>query len=324
MFSNMKYVYEVYKEGSFSKAAKSLYISQPALSATIKKVEQKVGMPLFDRSANPIQLTECGKQYIKTAEQLMYLEEEFAAYVGNLNELKTGQLSIGGTYLFSAFVVSTAIQKFQEKYPLVNVSLFEGSTPILEEKLFQGELDLLIDNYPLNKEIYDKRFFIKEHLILAVPSKFKSNQKAGIYQLSAEDIQNNVHTRADIPGVPLRLFEEEPFVMLRSHNDTRERVEAICKRAEINPKVVLKLNQLMTVYHLTEKGMGNTILSDTLVKYMPPSPKIIYYKIDDPEAVRNVYFYYRKNKYFTKSMDEFMKVATLDDELEKILKNDCE
>lgn len=62
MFSNMRYIYKIYKEGSFSKAAKDLYISQPSLSATVKKVEQKIGMPLFERSTNPIQLTECGKQ----------------------------------------------------------------------------------------------------------------------------------------------------------------------------------------------------------------------------------------------------------------------
>lgn len=61
MFSGMNYVYEVYKEQSFSKAAENLYISQPALSSMIKKIETKIGMPLFDRSTSPIQLTECGK-----------------------------------------------------------------------------------------------------------------------------------------------------------------------------------------------------------------------------------------------------------------------
>jgi len=88
MFSGMNYVYEVYKEQSFSKAAENLYISQPALSSMIKKIETKIGMPLFDRSTSPIQLTECGKKYIKTAEKIMDLENEFAYYVGNLQELQ--------------------------------------------------------------------------------------------------------------------------------------------------------------------------------------------------------------------------------------------
>ena len=60
MFRHMNYVYEVYREGSFSKAAAKLYISQPALSATVKKVETEIGMPLFDRGHSPIRLTECG------------------------------------------------------------------------------------------------------------------------------------------------------------------------------------------------------------------------------------------------------------------------
>ena len=62
MFGGINYVYEVYRTQSFSKAAKNLYISQPSLSAMIKKIEAKVGAPLFDRSTNPIQLTEYGEQ----------------------------------------------------------------------------------------------------------------------------------------------------------------------------------------------------------------------------------------------------------------------
>ena len=128
MFANMRYVYEVYKEGSFSKAAERLYISQPALSATVKKIEKKIGMQLFDRSTVPIQLTECGKKYIRTAEKMMDLEEEFACYVGNLNELRTGRLSIGGTYLFIAFVLPDIVKRFREKYPNIKISLVEGHT----------------------------------------------------------------------------------------------------------------------------------------------------------------------------------------------------
>lgn len=309
MFTNMRYVYEVYKAGSFSKAAKNLYISQPALSAMVKKVEGKVGMPLFDRSTNPIQLTECGKKYIKTAEKIMDLEEEFAYYVGNLNELKTGHLAVGGSYLFSAFILPGIIQQFQKKFPHVKVSIFEGHTPQLEKKLFSGELDLIIDNYLLDEEIYEKRYLMKEYLLLAVPASFASNKRAVSWQLSAEDIRKNKHLEPEFPGVHLKIFEDDPFVVLRAHNDTRERVEAICKRAGISPNMSLKLNQLLTTYHLTESGMGDSFVSDTVVKCMPPNPSVVYYKLDDPEAVREVCLYYRKNKYLTRSMIEFINLA---------------
>ena len=238
MFGGMNYVYEVYKERSFSKAAEKLYISQPALSAMIKKIETKIGMPLFDRSMTPVQLTECGKKYIKTAEKIMDLEDEFAYYVGNLSELKTGHLSVGGTYLFSAFIIPPIIKKFGDTYPHVKISLFEGDTPLLEEKIFAGELDILIDNYILDEKIYEKKIFMEEHLILAVPAAFREQQKGEKYPDDSRGSANDLHLDPMFPGVPLQNFKEVPFVVLRSHNDTRERVEAICRRAGMQPNIL--------------------------------------------------------------------------------------
>ena len=69
MFQGMEYVYEVYKEKSFSKAAANLFISQPSLSANVKRVENRIGYPIFDRSTKPLGLTECGKEYIRCVEE---------------------------------------------------------------------------------------------------------------------------------------------------------------------------------------------------------------------------------------------------------------
>ena len=76
MFKGKKYVYEVYREKSFSKAAQNLYISQPSLSARIKQIEEQIGEPLFDRSTNPLQLTEIGKVYIEAAEEIFKIEQD--------------------------------------------------------------------------------------------------------------------------------------------------------------------------------------------------------------------------------------------------------
>ena len=127
MFHGMNYVMEVYKEQSFSKAAQNLYISQPALSAAIKRIEKKVGAPLFDRRTSPIQLTECGKEYIRTTERILDLEDEFAYHVGKLHELKAGHLALGGTYFFASFIFPPFIEQFRQKYPHVNLNFYEGN-----------------------------------------------------------------------------------------------------------------------------------------------------------------------------------------------------
>ena len=84
MLKNMEYVYAVYLNQSFSKAAEELYISQPALSATIKKVEEEIGLPIFDRSSNPIQLTNAGEYYIECIENIMKMEKEMRAHFKRL------------------------------------------------------------------------------------------------------------------------------------------------------------------------------------------------------------------------------------------------
>ena len=81
IFQGMEYIYEVYKEKSFSKAARKLFISQPSLSANVKRIEQKIGYPVFDRSTNPIQLTECGARYIGAVEEIIAVQNSFANYI---------------------------------------------------------------------------------------------------------------------------------------------------------------------------------------------------------------------------------------------------
>lgn len=75
MFDYNEYIYEVYVHKSFSNAAKSLFVSQPSLSNIVKKVEDDLGVVLFDRKSNPIQLTEAGKIYIDAIEKVMELEK---------------------------------------------------------------------------------------------------------------------------------------------------------------------------------------------------------------------------------------------------------
>ena len=96
MFQGMEYVYEVYLEKSFSKAAEKLFISQPSLSANVKRVEHHIGYPIFDRSTKPLSLTECGVQYIKAVEKIKSIQNEFEGFVNDWGDLKKGALTLGG------------------------------------------------------------------------------------------------------------------------------------------------------------------------------------------------------------------------------------
>ena len=97
MFQGMNYVYEVYKEKSFSKAAKNLYISQPSLSANVRRVEAKIGYPIFNRNTSPLTLTECGERYIQSVEEILAIENSFASFVNDLGGHKFFQHDLRDT-----------------------------------------------------------------------------------------------------------------------------------------------------------------------------------------------------------------------------------
>ena len=312
MFHSMHYVYEVYKERSFSKAAANLYISQPSLSAAVKKVEEKIGAPIFDRSVSPIQLTECGEQYIRSAEEIMGIQERFENYLNDLNELKTGQLSIGGSNLFATYILPPMIAQFTQKYPLVKIHLTEADTPQLMELLFQGSLDLVIDNCQFPEAVYHPHFLADETLLLAVPKSFSSNQKTAAFQLTQKDIQRGQHLDSAFPYVSLQEFRQEPFIFLRSGNDTRSRAEKICQMEGVSPNVILKLDQQVTAFNICRYGMGITFVGDTLIRHIPNVDECCFYKLDNPQTKRSIFFYHKQTKYMTRAMAEFLRIAGQD------------
>jgi len=316
MFRGKESIYEVYKEKSFSKAAHNLYISQPALSAAIKKIEKRLGCCIFDRSSNPVQLTEAGVEYVKAIEKIMDIENRFENYLSNLNQLKTGRLSIGANNVFASFILPAIITKFTNKYPSIKINLVEANSAHLEDQLFSGALDFVIDNYPLNEIIYEQHLFCRECLILTVPQNFSSNNLAQEYQLTIDDIRQKIHLKPATKPVPLSLFSHDPFIFLRAGNDTRMRADKIFQENGITPRIILELDQLATAYNVACYGMGITTISDTLAQKASYHSNMLYYKINSTHTFRDVFFYNKKNKYITKAMEEFIKIAQITDSIQ--------
>lgn len=317
MFTWKKYVYEVYREKSFSKAAQNLYISQPSLSARIKKIEQQIGFPLFDRSTSPLQLTEVGEAYIKASEEILQIEHRMENYINNLSTLKTGNLALGASNLFAAYVLPGLVTRFKQSFPDVNIQVTEGNTTQLEAMLGNNSLDFVIDNYHYDSTLYNKELYCRENILLAVPKHFSLHQGLEEYQLSYNSIKNKSYLNESYPAVPLAAFSELPFIMLTPGNDTRLRGDRLCQEAGFHPNIILELNQQSTAYMAASTQLGATFISDILVSQLPSFENLVYYKLDGEAARRQVFFYFKNHKYKTRAMEEFlsmMRIQTKDGE----------
>lgn len=309
MFQGMEYVYAVYREKSFSQAAKKLFISQPSLSASVKREEQSVGYPIFDRSTKPLGLTEPGKKYIETVEQILAMQNNFSEYINDWGNLKTGNLVLGGSSLYSSWVIPPLMGAFTRTYPQVSLELVEASTDKLVKLLQDGEIDLMVDNKELDPEMFDRQLYRKEHLILAVPGNLEINESLKNYQISVESIRDLSYLEPEVKPVDLGQFAEESFILLKPANDTRTRAMDLCRQYQFSPRMVFELDQQMTSYNITCSGMGISFISDTLAARMPIFAQVAFYKLDPVKSRRNVYFYWKKGRYVNRIMEEFLKEA---------------
>lgn len=309
MFQGMEYVYEVYKEKSFSRAAAKLFISQPSLSANVRRVENRIGYPIFDRSTKPLSLTECGKQYIQCVERIMNIEKDFSDFINDWGGLKTGSLVLGGSNLFSSWFLPPMIAEFAARYPHIQIRLVEESTVKLTKMLQRGIIDLVLDNTNLDPEIFDSSLYQEEHLILAVPRSFSINKKLKDFQLSVCDIKTGNFLDPDFPSVPFSRFRKEPFIMLKPENDTGKRARDICRENHFEPVVVFEMDQQMTSYNVTCSGMGISFIGDIMVSKVSPDPNVVYYKLPLNDNCRNICFYWKKGRYLSRAMEEFLKMS---------------
>lgn len=294
MLKEMDHVYAVYLEKSFSRAAEKLYISQPALSATIKKVENQIGIAIFDRSTNPISLTPAGEFYIQSVEKIKEIKKEMVDYFSHISELSKGRLILGSSSFFCMYVLPAVIKDFQREYPNMTVEFVEGSTQDLSEKLRNGLIDFVLDVQPLDRGIFNRLTWGHENILLAVSSIYPVNKKLEKYRLSFEEVRTGKFLEKGKKGVDVGQFVDVPFLLLKKGNDIHDRAMAICKAAGFTPAVSMYPDQLLTAYYLACEGKGATFIRDSITRYSETTDKVCLYKVDGEFSRREITLFFRK------------------------------
>lgn len=288
------YLYEVYREKSFSKAAQKLFVSQPWLSATVKKVEQELGLPLFDRSTSPISLTDAGRYYMEQIQRIMSIEEEMREHFQALRHTQRVQLQIGSSMFFCTYVLPVLLKDFTLQYPQVTLTFTEGSNKTLTEKLLAGQLDLMLEaEQPVHNRL-ESVLWASEEIVLAVPARYGVNQDLKEYRYTFEEFLSRTGPDRRKPAVPLASFAKETFILLKEGNDIHQRSLQLCRKAGFTPNVSLYVAQMMTAYYLVLEGQGIAFLRSTIPEYVAPTDQVVFYQMEDPLAVRSIYLSYAR------------------------------
>lgn len=308
MLQKKEYIYEIYKTGSFSKAAKNLYISQPALSASVVKIEADLGVKLFNRSSHPITLTEAGEAYIDAIKQIEEIEREFQNKLYEISNLQIGHLTIAGANFFSSCMLPPIIKSFSKKYPAITFEIIESDSVELYKMALDNHIDLILDAGAYDHDIYQAHNILTEEILLAVPKSNLLNDDFKEYQFTYFDILRNKH-KEKRDTISISVFKDEVFILLKKGHDMHARSIQICQNHYFQPVHTIYLNQLMTAYNLASQELGIVFVTDTLIKLASPQDTLVFYKVDDKSSFRNIFLAHRKNSVLTKCMEYFIETA---------------
>ena len=311
--NKQNYIKEIAETKSISIAAEQLGISQPALSTYLKKTEKDLGCLLFDRSRQPLELTEAGRLYMDYLEKDDALREQLKQNLSDITGLQTGKVTVGGAGFFNIAYLPLAIASFVEEYPGVSVSIVDGRVPELVSMAQKGMLDLFIT--PINDEperfVYEE--LLEEDVFLAVPTEWEVNRQLSRKAVACPGGDGRAVENSDGRAVPLTREEfaclcRETFIVLKSDQDIGRKMQALFASYGCRPDRVITAGQTMTSLALTQSGVGVSLITESSLRNCHLTNPPALYLADSDICRRRMFIAYPRNKYLSQASRELIRM----------------
>ncbi|MFP9431263.1 LysR substrate-binding domain-containing protein [Enterobacter sp. LM3] len=271
----LRYFVAVAHERHFTKAAKSLGISQPPLSQQIKRLEEEVGTPLFRRLTRGVELTEAGEAFYEDACKILAMSDAALEKARGIARGLIGSLSIGITSS-DAFHphIFALIRQFQLQNPAVTVHQVEANMATLMTRLGEGELDLAFVRLPCeSSKAFELKILDREPMVVAL---HRTHPLAGQPSL----------TLAQLNTTPVILFPQDVAPGLY------DRVYGCCERAGIDMQHTLQSSQLSSSLSMVAAGGGFALVPQSMEAISPPD--VTYHALTTPELYTDIALCWRR------------------------------
>ena len=302
---SQKYVYTIWKQQSFSKAAKELFVSQPSLSATVAKLEGELGFKIFNRSTHPISITEKGRIYLGFLEEIHEAENQLHNQLAATDNIEQGSLIVGGSIGFVQFVFPSVCQVLIQKHPRISLTLDIDAS---EEKLKKQLIDLQFTFYPLEKE-YTVIPVQKERLFVVIHKKHPAAEPLVHYALSFKELATgNIAPEREITD--FSILSHIPFIKVGTGSDSDKRLSVILKDHLIAQCTIINSKTFDVRYRMLKRELGAIVASDFFLKQFPQDQNDLYYfALRSPHCYRTTYIQYKRDSSNQTLLNEFVKTV---------------
>lgn len=282
----LKYFQVVARYEHMTKAANDLHISQPSLSKVIYRLEEELGVPLFDRQGRNIKLNPFGRAFLKRVGRIFIELEDGKRELLDMNGLEQGRISLALTNLA---LFPAVFEGFFEKYPNVRFRQVLASTEEMRRQLEDGTIDLCVSSPPIDGVGIICTPIITEEFFLAVPKGHK---------FSGRD------------SIDLREAAGESFLSMKQGYGFRDITDGFCKSAGFEPDVVFEGDVAGTLISLVNAGLGVAFIPNPKMReFSVQLPELI--RIKNPVCQRTISLSYLKGHYLSKAAEEFCKYLIL-------------
>lgn len=257
--TELRYIVTLARERHFGRAAERCFVSQPTLSVAVKKLEEELGIALFERSKSAVQLTPIGQRIVEQAQRVLEQAATIKEMAGEGKDQLASPLRLGAIYTIGPYLFPHLIPRLQQAAPKMPLYIEENFTAQLRVKLRAGELDAIIIALPftetdvLTRPLYDEPF----EVLLPHDHRWVSRQE-----------------------IPIEELTEERLLMLGEGHCFRDQVLEACPALSNNlnspeQTMIAEGGSLETIRHMVASGLGITVLPQSAVTESQYAPGIL-------------------------------------------------
>lgn len=240
-----------------TRAAEELYIAQPSLSKTIKRLEAELGVPLFDRPGRQIRLNRFGKAFLARVDQAFFALEEGQREVRDMAQLEQGEVALAADALHW---LPDLLREFRVKQPATRFHLFQRALHEMQRQLETGEIDFGFTSGPMGNPSIRWQHLLTEEIYLAVPQG---------------------HRLAGRETIPLREVAPEMVVTGRGGCLLRDTIDQACRQAGFTPQVVCEVDEAAAIHDFVEAGLGVAFIP-ALMRQQRGNQGLLWIHLTDP------------------------------------------
>ena len=281
----LRYVAALSRTLNFRKAAEITHVTQPTLSQQIQKLEEELGVQLFERGPRFVLITPAGKEFVSYAKSILDLAEQAVEAASGANDDPRGTLAVGAIPTIAPYLLPGALNKLDRIAPKLTIELYEDTTSILIERLKGGLLDIGLVSLPIDDAALKSESLGVEPFFVAA---------------------HKNHRLAQSTGIRVADLIDERMLMLQEGHCFRDQSLSFCRKENVDPQIVFQGGNLGSILSLVSFGIGITLAPSMLVERNIHSG-VAFIPFDSNPPTREIGLIYRNNAVLTAKHKAFAK-----------------